>query len=121
MEYITVTMYDDEKTNRTISKSLNDYVLSSMKRIETEIIANYFSINSKIKNINLFHTTGYRWCIYGEISYKVKNTKIHYINICWNVSHQLKMGRVTSNTKFKTYINLLERERMLKIKKLELL
>jgi hypothetical protein len=120
MEYITVTEYKDEKIDKTISKSLNDYVDSSMKKLKDELIANDFSTKCKRINSNLYHSIGV-WSVYGDLNYKIKNSKIHYIQITWRVSHQMKLYEFTQYKKFDIFINSLERERALKIKELGIL
>jgi hypothetical protein len=123
MEYITITEYRDEKIDRTISKSLNDYVDSSIKKLKDELIANEFSIKCKRINSNLYHSIGVWgvWGVYGDLNYKIKNSKIYYVQISWRVSHQMKLYVFTQYKKFDTYINSLERERVLKIEELEIL
>lgn len=120
MEYIKISEYRQESIDKTISKSLNDYVVSSIKKLEEDLIANDFSLTCRRINTNLFHSIGV-WNVYGEIIYRITNTKIHYVTIYWNVTNQMSYPNFTIYKKFETCINSLERERVLKIKELELL
>lgn len=118
-EHIKISEYQSEKIITSINNSLNDFVNSSNQKINNELIINNYSAKYTYRS-RLAHYIGV-WGICGDITYNIKYGRVYYIKISWSVTHQMILGNFTLYKKFDTYILSKEKERALKIEKLELL